>query len=97
MISAEKKSVRKQRKVPDALVYELIVGKPIYYSGYKAVLNKTKKIEDIVGSSTLQAVIVAFLLRSLYQILDDENYWVLTNEPGIRLDHNDEAMKNKCR
>lgn len=86
MISSEKKSVSKYRKVPKALIYELIDGKPLYYQGYKAVLNNTKKIEDIMGSSSLQAVLVTFILRSLYPSLNDENYWILTNEAGIHLD-----------
>jgi Uma2 family endonuclease len=73
--------------VPDYLVYEMMDGKPIYYRGYKAVLNKTKAFEDIMGSSTLQAIIVTFILRELYQFLTDENYWVMTNEPGIHLDN----------
>lgn len=86
MISAEKKTLRK-RKVPDYLVYEMIDGTPIYYRGYRSVLNKTKKIDDIVGSSALQGVIGSFVLRVLYKFLDDSNYWVLTNEVGMHLDH----------
>ncbi len=86
MIFAEKKPVRKQQKVPAYLVYELIDGKPIYYREYKSVLNKSKKIEDIMGSSTLQAIIIGCILRTLYRFLPEDNYWILTNEPGLHLD-----------
>jgi len=66
MITTEKKSVRKQRKVPDYLVYELMDGKPIYYRGYQSVLNKTKKLDDIIGSSALQGLLVNFIVTILY-------------------------------
>lgn len=87
MISAEKKPVRKQRKVPDYLVYEMMDGQPIYYRGYKAVLNKTKKIEDIMGSSALQGVILSFIVSVLYKYLNQDEYWIIINEPGVHLDH----------
>ena len=87
MISAEKKFERKQRKVPEYLVYELMDGKPIYYQGYRSVLNKTKKFEDIMGSSALQGLLVSFIVSLLYKFLSEEEYWIMTNETGIYLDH----------
>ncbi len=87
MISAEKKQVRKQRKVPDYLVYEMIDGKPIYYRGYHDVLNKRKKPEDIMGSSLLQGVILSFIASVLYKYLNLEEFWIVINEPGVHLDH----------
>jgi Uma2 family endonuclease len=87
MISAEKKSVRKQRKVPEFLIYELMDGKPIYYRGYKSVLNNTKKFEDIMGSSSLQSVIIIHILSILLKSLNEEEFWIMTNETGIHLDH----------
>ena len=55
----QKKAVRKQNKpivkVPEALVYEVVDGKPIYYKGYKDVLNKTKTFEEITMESQLQS------------------------------------------
>ncbi len=86
MISDERKSVRKQKKVPEYLVYELIDGKPIFYSGYKSVLNKTKKIEDIMGSSGLQSVLINFIVTILHQFINQKEYWIMLNEAGIHLD-----------
>ncbi len=86
MISAEKKSVRKQRKVPDDLVYEMMEGKPVYYHGYRSVLNKSKKIEDIMGSSTLQGVLIIYILSVLLKNLDLSKFWMTTNESGMHLD-----------
>ncbi len=87
MISTEKKSARKQRKVPEYLIYELMDGKPIYYRGYKSVLNNTKKFEDIMGSSSLQSIIIIHILSILIKSLDEDEFWLMTNEPGINLDH----------
>jgi hypothetical protein len=87
MISAEKKSVGKQRKVPEYLVYELMDGKPIYYHGYKLVLNNTKKFEDIMGSSALQSVLINFIATILHQFINQTEYWIMLNEAGIHLDH----------
>lgn len=87
MISAERKPVRKQRKVPEHLIYEMIDGKPIYYRGYRSVLNKTKKIEDIMGSSTLQAIIITHILSIIIKSLNEEEFWLMTNEAGMHVDH----------
>lgn len=75
----------KRTKVPDYLIYEVIDGKPIYYRGYKEVLNKTKTLEDIIGSSSLQAVLIDYLLGILYANLDRNIYRILTNEIGSHL------------
>jgi len=69
-------------------------GNPIYYHGYQAVLNKTKKPEDIMGSSLLQAVIVNFILSVLHKHLSEENFWIMTNEVGVHLNHRDNLAGN---
>jgi hypothetical protein len=38
---------KKTLRIPELLVREVIDGVPFFYKGYKSVLNKTKKIEDI--------------------------------------------------
>ncbi len=53
-------------KIPDALVYEEMDGKPIYYRGYRDVLAKQKKPEEIMGCSDVQGVIISKVLRFLY-------------------------------
>jgi Uma2 family endonuclease len=83
----DKTKVRRNRKVKDALVYEIMDGKPIYYKGYKSVLNKTKKPEDIMGSSLLQGIILNFVVYILHKHLNPDDFWVVINEPGIHLDY----------
>lgn len=77
---------QKKIKIPEYLVYEVIDGKPIPYRGYAAVLNKEKTLEDIMGSSSLQSVIVSVILKFLYQSIPEEIYVIATNEAGIHLD-----------
>lgn len=44
--------------ISQALIYEMVDNQPIYYRGYKDVLNGVKDVEDIMGSSLLQAVLI---------------------------------------
>jgi hypothetical protein len=76
------------RKIPDALIYEIMDGKPIYRKGYKDVLAGRKTLEEIMGASSLQALIVSYLNGLLWQYFDAE-YFVLTGEPGVHINHRD--------
>ncbi len=82
------KEEKQQITIPDYLIYEIIDGKPIYYRGYKEVLNKTKKLEDIIGCSSLQFVIINYLVRLLAKFVDDVQYMIATNGVGIHIDKN---------
>jgi len=73
-------------EIPEELVYEMMDGKPIPYRGFEAVLNKEKEPEDIMGSSGIQSVIVAEILRYLFQSLSAKKYVIATNEAGLHLD-----------
>jgi hypothetical protein len=47
-VTLEKKPrVRAIPKVPEALVYEILDGKPFYYKGYKEVLFKKKRLKKL--------------------------------------------------
>jgi hypothetical protein len=73
------------KKIPSALIYEIIDGKPIYYKGYEEVVNGTKTMEEIMGSSNLQSTIIEYLLMVLFKSIDLTKYRVLTNETGLHL------------
>jgi hypothetical protein len=73
------------KKIPASLIYEIIDGKPIFYKGYGAVMNGTKTIEEVRGSSNLQSTIVEYLLMVLFKSIDLTKYRVLTNETGLHL------------
>ena len=57
-----KATAKPKRNIPNYLVYEIMDGKPIYYRGYQSVLNKTKTLEQIMGCSSLQAVLITHYL-----------------------------------
>ena len=71
--------------IPNALIYEEIDGNPLYYQGYQDVLNQTKTIEDITGSSSLQSTIIAILLKCLYNQIDETYYEIYANKTGLHL------------
>lgn len=73
------------KDIPSALIYEIMDGKPIYYKGYRDVLKQEKNLEEIMGSSTLQGFIIAYILKTLYRNLDDTRFNILTNEQGLHI------------
>ena len=78
---------RKSRKIPANLIREELRGKPFYYRGYKEVLNGTKQIEEIMGSSSLQSYLVSLLNAVIFNLLDRKKYTITTNETGLHLGH----------
>ena len=71
------------KEIPQTLVYEMVDGKPIYYRGYLDVLAGKKQLEEVRGSSILQAYIVTQLIFLLGRHLDPQKYLVFGNELGI--------------
>ncbi len=72
-------------KIPAYLVYEVVNGKPIYYKGYKEVLDKTKTFEEIIMESKLQAGLKAALSAFLYFVLQKKGYQLATGELGVNI------------
>lgn len=83
MLLTAEKPQKRTRKVPKALIYEVLNGKTLYRKGYKDVLNKKLNPETIMGSSSLQAAIVSLLNTYLSNQLPE--YFSFTNEPGLHL------------
>ena len=77
------------QEIPPALVYEVLNGRPLYYRGYRDVLTGTRKVEDIVGSSSLQAILVSLIHTFVMANRDKKKYLPVTNEAGVHLDLND--------
>lgn len=71
--------------IDQALVYEEMDGKSLYYRGYRDVLSNLKTVDDIMGSSSLQSVIITILLKYLYTQVDETLYEIYTNETGLHL------------
>lgn len=88
-VSIEKKKRKSPIKVPDYLVYEVSKGKPIYYKGYKDVLNKTKTFEEIKMDSTLQAWLKTRLTLLLGNFLIANGYELTSGEQGFTISKTD--------
>jgi Uma2 family endonuclease len=76
---------KKWETIPEQLVYEELNGRKLYRRGYKDVINHTKTIEEIMGCSSLQGIIISILLRYLYTNTSDDQYEIITNEIGLHV------------
>ena len=75
--------------IPEALIYEMVNGKPIYYRGWREVLKNEKTIEQVMASSYIQS----FLINEIAFVLNKDglrkNYIILTNEAGLKFKKGD--------
>lgn len=74
------------RKIPAYLISEVIDGIPFYYRGYRAVLNKTKTLEDIMADSGLQLLLKEYISELLKSGLDRKLYRIWNGEIGNHID-----------
>ncbi len=93
---APKQQKKRSRKIPDALVYEIVDGKPIYYKGYRQVLNGKLKIEEIMPESSLQAWLKTQLSIVLTNLLIGKGYEVIAGELGLLLEQGGRRGTDVC-
>ncbi len=77
-----------KKEIPKALIYEMYDGKPMYYKGFKDVLNNITNFESVMGQSDLQYIIVNAILKFLFKNINEEKYSVGSNETGFHLGKN---------
>ena len=82
-LSAEPKVKATKRKIPAYLVRETIDGIDFYYPGFRQVLNKQKKLDEIIGDSGLQFFLKDYLSDVLKIGLDKKLYRVGSGELGF--------------
>jgi hypothetical protein len=90
--SVKKKKPSRSKKIPESCIYEIIDGKPVYYKGYKDVVKKLKTIEEIMGTSYLQSLIISCIVEFLLKNLSDEIFSFFLNEPGLHIDNKNEII-----
>ena len=73
------------KEIPELLVYECVNGQAIYYKGYKDYINGKAQLEEIMGSSKLQAFLAVELIFWLKTHLSTA-YYIFTNEVGLQFD-----------
>lgn len=91
---------KRRPRVPAGLLYETLNGRPLYYKGYKEVVAGKKTPEEIMGSSSLQAILVSIIHGFLFGNIDRKKYFLATNEAGLHVDNrsnmaNDIAIYDK--
>ncbi|MCP1385093.1 Uma2 family endonuclease [Runella salmonicolor] len=75
----------KIRKIPAHLVYEELDGQALPYRGYLEVLSGKKTFEEIMGSSSLQAVLVSIINWFVNNNINRKKYLVASNESGLHV------------
>jgi Uma2 family endonuclease len=80
------KRKNKQEEIPAYLVYETLDDIPVYYRGYKEVLDKTKTFEEIMAYGELQALLLT-LIKDYLQPFFGKQYWLLQGEIGLHVSH----------
>lgn len=85
MVAAQESTQSADPVIPSYLIYEILNGRPLYYRGYKEVLEKNLNPESIMGSSALQAILVSLIYGYILQNRDKKKYLPVTNEAGIHL------------
>ena len=83
-MAVKEKIIKKLKRVPKELIYEMRYGSPIYYRDYDKVLTGEKTLEEVMGSSKLQALIVALIIGYLLSKINKNKYFILTNEAGFQ-------------
>ena len=87
-----KSSVTSAKKpIPDYLVREIIDGDRWFYRGYRDVIKGLKTPEEVRTCSTFQSLVVGYVYNKLWNALEDQPYWVMSNEVGNNL-----SKKNKA-
>lgn len=89
-----------QEEIPAYLIKETIDGIPYYRKGYRSVLRGEQSLEDIMGCSGLQFVILQYFLRLIVRHDPEERYYIGNNEAGLHLERgnnmaNDLALYDK--
>lgn len=89
MVSTQKITLPENKPaIPSSLVYEVLNGRPLYYRGYREVIEKKLNPENVMGSSLLQAILVSLIHTFIMVNRDKRKYLPVTNEAGVHLDLN---------
>jgi Uma2 family endonuclease len=71
--------------VPSELIYEMDEGKPVYYRGYREVINGVKSLEQVMGSSLIQSLVIK-LVQEFFDRRLGATHKALSNELGLQFE-----------
>ena len=86
-MTIERKKFSRRKKIPESFIYEILDGKPLYYKGYKQAIRNNQNAESIMGASSLQVLILEYLLKILFSVVSGDSYRIFTGEPGLHISH----------
>ena len=89
MIATQEKPQPTTQTIPPALIYEVLNGRPLYYRGYTEVIEKNLNPEHVMGSGSLQSLIVSLIHAFIMNNRDKKKYMPFTNEAGVHIELND--------
>jgi Uma2 family endonuclease len=73
-----------QVDVPEVFIAEYLDGIPMYYKGYKKIINSPSQIEEIMGAGAIHSILFSYFIKLLVIKLDEAKYWVMTGETGFK-------------
>lgn len=73
-----------KQKVPDVFIAEYLDGIPMYYKGYKSIIDTPEKAEEIMGAGAIHSILVSYFVGLFLRNLDENQYFVLTGETGFK-------------
>lgn len=78
----------KGRKIPEHLIREVIDGNAFYYPDFRAILNKSKTLEEVMADSSLQWILKEGIGDKVKAQLDKKRYRFGRGEVGVHLGPN---------
>ncbi len=89
MLVVEKSKKIRPKKIPSYLIYEEMNGVQLPYKGYLDVIKGKKKSEEIMGSSSLQSILVYAIGLFIGNHINRKKYFIASNEAGLHLGNGD--------
>lgn len=82
-------------KIPISLVRETLHGKPLYYNGYKNVLNGLEQTAAIVGISSSQSLLHSAISFHIGSKMDRKKYLLATG-PWLQRNNKNKLCSDLC-
>lgn len=74
--------------IPDALIYERVNGKPIYYHGWRDVLKNEKTLQEAIANNFIQSYLISEIGVAAHKGLR-KKYILGMNDVGLQFNESD--------
>ena len=76
-------------QIPEAFIYEIWDGKPVYYEGYREAISNNQPAESVMGTGRKQVYLIDLMIGFLKATLDRQKFATAVSEPGIKFGKKD--------